>query len=180
MWLMAGLAGQSAAVLLDGDLREALGPRAIHGMATDAEHGGIQFPRLDSSGILGVLCERAVARFAVDARMLSLILCGKDIGMAILTRLVPGKHDWLGRDFRDRVSAVVPIFAEAFRDQGRPHEHEGEYPDHKDQDDAQQMLGIFEALHCWSRSPSGRPPKAPIFRLSRMSENFRDRHHGQA
>jgi len=91
--LMAGLAGQSGAVLLGDDLREVSGPGAVHLMARTQRTAVSSFGGWRVPGSSACFCERAVAGFAVHACMLSSSQ-SDDIGMASLAVHVTGKSNW--------------------------------------------------------------------------------------
>lgn len=131
-------------MFLDNDLRKALWPRAVRLMATHAEHCSVEFRRLDAAGIVRVRCKRAVARFAVNARMLPFALHVQNIRMTCLASFVSGEGNWLGGDILDSVSAIVAVLAEGLGYQKRTHEDEHKRTDDEDQSHAQQVFDVLE------------------------------------
>jgi len=74
MWLVAHVAGGSARMLRRNDLRKLLRLGDIRFVATGAKHGDLQFRRLDRARVFRMLCQRPMARLAIDSRMPSFLL----------------------------------------------------------------------------------------------------------
>ena len=74
MRLVAHIARGSARMLRRNDLRKLFRFGDIRLVTTDAKHGCFQFRRLDRARVFRMLCQRSMARLAVDSRMLSFLL----------------------------------------------------------------------------------------------------------
>ncbi len=74
MWLVAHIAGGSARMLRRDDLRKLLRFGNVRFVTTCAKHGGLQFRRLDRARVFRMLCQRPMARLAIDSRMPAFLL----------------------------------------------------------------------------------------------------------
>src|SRR5579862_1289610 len=143
---MAGLTGYAVGVFVDGDLGEILRPCGTGAMASRAQHGSIEFGRCNG-GIGGMRRERAVASFAIDLLVLSLVFLLRDIGVTGLAGLVAGKFGGMGCDLRDGRGAVVAVLPEGLRYDVSANGPENEECDDEQACKTKQMSRIFEEVH---------------------------------
>ena len=146
MRLVAGFAGDASGVLLGVDLREVFRLGRAGRMAADAEDSGVEFGRGDRR-IVGVLGQRSVAGFAVDVRVLAVLLRVQNVRVAGFARIVAREVDGTGGHLRDRVPAVVPIFPKALRDNKVPDYEKYDEKEYEQKTEPEKMSCIFEKLH---------------------------------
>ena len=99
------------------DLRKLLRFRDVRCVATGAKHGGFQFRRFDRTRVFRVLCQRSMARLAVDSRMPSFLFKFEHVGMAHLAGLVAGKDSRMRGNFGNCVAPVMAVLVKAARDE---------------------------------------------------------------
>jgi hypothetical protein len=146
MGLMAGVAGDALSVVGGNDLREGLGLGTVRFVAAGADDGSVKLLRFDSCGIIGVLGLRAVAGFARDDDVASLLFLVDDIGVASFADFVSGMSDGAGGDLGDGGAAVVAIFAEAAGDDGCAQDREGNQRDCHDSSEPDEMFYVLEQV----------------------------------
>ena len=117
MWLVAHIAGDSARMLRRDDLRKLLRFGDVRFVTTGAKHGGLQFSRLDRARVFRMLCQRPVARLAIDSRMPSFLFQFEHVGMAHLAGLVAGKDSRMRGDFGNCIAPVMAVLVKAARDE---------------------------------------------------------------
>lgn len=114
MRLMAGFAGNPVRVIGGIDLRKLLGLGRTRRVTPRAKYCRIQLHRCYRRRIVGVLCQRPVARLAIHVRMLALALHIEHVAMAGFAGLMTGKLHRTGRNLTDRIAAIVAVLSEAF------------------------------------------------------------------
>lgn len=144
---MAGIAGKSVGVVGGNDLRETLGLGRVRLMAAHAEHGRIEFGGRHRAGIVGVFGQRTVAGFAIYVRVLAISLLLEHVGMAGFAGFVAGEIDRPGCDFRERVAAIVSVFAETLRHQKASEDQKQEYAGSEHSCQPEKMSRISEGIH---------------------------------
>jgi hypothetical protein len=98
--------------------------------------------------------------------MLAMLFLVEDVGMAALASLMAGEVDGPRGDFGYRISAVVPVFSEAFGNQGTAEDQEQEEARDKNCGQTEKVSGISEDLHGGARDRSFAPETRPTaFRL---------------
>ena len=120
MWLVTHIAGGSARVLRQNDLRKLLWFGDVRLVTTDTKHGCLQLRRLDRARVFCMLCQRPMACLAVDSRMPSFLFQVEYVGMAHLACLVTCKDNRVRGDFGHCVTPVVAVLPKAMRDEEAP------------------------------------------------------------
>ena len=113
-------------------------------MTANAQHGRVEFGRLDRSRILDMFLQCSVARFAVDVRMPAALFLFQDVRMAIFASLVAGEVHRTSGDFGEGISAVVSVLSETLRHQQCTHSHQRQAADQKNRGQSKEVSGIFE------------------------------------
>jgi len=129
MRLMAGVAELPARMFLGVDLREPHRLSDIFGMATNAKVSDIRLLRRNATGIVGVLCQGAMAGLAVHVSVHTLRFGIGDTRMAPFTGLVAGVNDGPRSDFRYGIPAKMTIAPEALGNEGAAKDEEEEQAD---------------------------------------------------
>ena len=111
-------------------------------MTLRAEHRRVRLGRNDGE-VHGVLGLRAMASLASDAGMFARSLLPGDIDVAGFAGLVPGMDDRQRRNLRNRIAAVMPIFAKAVRDEVGSQAKERQHARSKQSCDAQEVSSVL-------------------------------------
>lgn len=96
----------------------------IRFVALDAQHGRIKFGRSDARWVIHVLRQRPVASFTGDAGVLPGSFLFENFGVTRLTRSMTRERHRLGRDFYNRIAAIMSILAKAAWHQAKTHDSE--------------------------------------------------------
>jgi len=147
MRFVACVAGLPTGMLFCIHLRKACRLGNIFRMATDAKLRYIWQNWLDVAWIIGVLSERSVTRLAVDGFMDTLCFELSNIGVAILTCLMPCKGQRPCAELRQGRAAKWAVPPKTLWNGHRP---ENKKEDHAEQEDTSQpdeMRNIFEFSH---------------------------------
>jgi hypothetical protein len=91
--------------------------------------------------------ERAVARFAVYARMDAFRFGFRDIGMTRFAGLVTGVSDWTRTNFGERVTAIVAVDPEALGEEDPTKTEEEEDAEKEDARHPEEMGNIPKFEH---------------------------------
>ena len=134
-------------VFLSVYLRKALGLGNIFGVTTNAKMGDVRLLRGQAGGVVGMLGERPMARFAVDVGMDAFRFGIGDIGMAALAGLVAGVSNGARRDFGDGVATVVAIAPETFRNEGAAKNQEQDHSQEENTSHAKQVSDVLKPNH---------------------------------
>ncbi len=91
--------------------------------------------------------KRAVAGFAIHARVLAGFLYFQNVAVAVFTTLVAGIGDRLGGELGQRVSAIVAVLSKALGDEvGSQQKKQGD-PNCESCRQPEEMFGILESVH---------------------------------
>jgi hypothetical protein len=115
-------------------------------MASDAKDCCIKFCGSDG-GIVGVLRERAVTRFTIDACVLACVLGIGDIGMAGCARVVAGKVNRVRGDLANGGGAVMAVLAKAARYHAASYRPKHQKRNHKQARKTEEMSCVFQEIH---------------------------------
>ena len=149
MRLMTALADDPARVLGAGHLRKGFRLGDVLFMAARAEHRGIGQLRYHRTRVLGVLGQRAMAGFAVDAHMLARFLYGQHVAVTVFTGLVTGKDDWFGSKLGQRGAAIVAILSKALGNKVCPDQQKHHDHDRTRYRQLDEMSGVFKFTHSY-------------------------------
>jgi hypothetical protein len=94
-----------------------------------------------------MFCLRAVARFAIYARVSARFFDFENIGMTGFTRLMPGVHDGQGSDLANGIATVMTVLAEALRNKPGAETEENGDTSEEDRGNTKQVFRVFEAFH---------------------------------
>jgi hypothetical protein len=139
---MATVTEHAAGVLGGGDLGEAGGLGGVLLVAAAAEIGDVGEDGLDGAGIVGVLSEGSVTRFAGD---MGVAAGGADLGLIVVAedaRILAGEGDWFGADGVEGAGPVVAVFAETLRHNGGADDHKEAEGGEEDKRRANEMRRI--------------------------------------
>jgi hypothetical protein len=153
MGLMADVAELAAGVLLGIDLRESLGLGDILGMAADAEMGHIWLLRRQALGIVGVLCERTMTGFAVDADVNAFGFGVGHVRVAPIACFMARVGDGARCDFGESVPPEVAITPKALGDESAAKDEEEDQADEEDCGHAEEMGDVLQLDHERARQP---------------------------
>jgi len=142
--LVAGVAGEPSRVIGGCHLGESLGFGAVGFVASGANHGGVEFRRLDRGGIVGVPGQSSVAGFAGNDQVAAQLFLIDDVGVAGFADFVSGVGDGAARDLSDGVTAIVSVLAEAVGDNGGAEDEEGHQCDHHDSGEPDEVFDVLE------------------------------------
>ena len=147
MRLVTSLANNPTRMLRTHHLRKRLWFGDVFFMAAGAEHGGIGKLRHHRSRILGVPGKRAVAGFAVHARVLAGLLYFQNVAVAVFTTLVTGIGHRLGGKLGQRVSAIVAVLSKTLGNEvGSQQKKQGD-PNCENRREPEEMFGVLESVH---------------------------------
>lgn len=144
---MTGVAELSARVRLRVDLGEALRLGNIFGVTADAEMSDIGFLRSQSGRIVGMFGQRAVAGFAVYARMDAFCFGFGYVGVARFAGLMTRVGDWARTNFGERVATIVAIDPEAFWEKDATESEEEDEAESKHGGHAEEMRNVPKLDH---------------------------------
>lgn len=146
MWLVAGLAGESAGVLFSIDLGEALGLRSAGGVTADTEIRRVQFGGHDG-WIVRMLRQGTVTGFTIHVGVLAYFFHFQNVCVTGLAGFMAGKVDGTGGDLADRVSAVMAILSKALGNDKVSNYKEDKEGDYEQKREPKKMSCIFEKTH---------------------------------
>ncbi len=144
---MAGVALHIAHVVLRIHLRKPCGFGDIGLVAAGTQGEGLGKLGNYIGRVGGMLGQRAMAGFAVDARVFAGFLQFQDISVTVFTGLVSGEARFASRKFFQRVAAIVTVFSETFGNEVCPKREEDDNSKEEDGGEPQKMLDIFEFAH---------------------------------
>jgi hypothetical protein len=144
---MAGLARHAVGVFFGVDLGEVLGAGSTHGMAANAERGGVEFGGGYGTGIGGMGRLRTVTCLAVDVRVLATGFHRGLVAVTGFTGFVPGVFYGVRTNFSDGGSAIVPVFSEGFGDNVSANHPEDEKGDDEEARKAEKVSSVSEESH---------------------------------
>jgi len=147
MRLVAGVARSTTRMVCRRYLWERLRLGCIGRVAPRTERRRVQLDRLDGTGVIGMLCLRPMAGFAVHAFMLPRTLQLDHVAVTVFTRLVAGIVDRFCCDLCERIPPIMPIAAEAFRHKRAANQQEHHKQDGKNCRKSKEVSGIPEIFH---------------------------------
>ena len=156
MRLMTGITSKTARVVGRNDLRKRLRLCGIRLVAADAQHSRIELGRSHRGWIVRVLGLRPVAGFAIHMRVLAIFLLIEHVCMAAFAGVMAGIINGPRGNFRERVPAVVPVFAETLRYQKSPDNQKEEHAGGEYARQTEKMSCISEDIHTKLSAPDCR------------------------
>jgi hypothetical protein len=144
---MAGAAELAAGMLLRIDLRKTLGLGDIFGVAADAEMGNVRFLRRQGRWVVGVLCERAMTRFAIDVCVDAFGFGIGHVRVAPFAGFMACVGDWARGDLGEGVTAEVAVAPETFGDECAAKDKEEDQADEKDGGHTEEMGDVLQLDH---------------------------------
>jgi hypothetical protein len=163
MWLMARLARRAAGMVLGVHLRKLCRLGQVRLMASRAKGRRVGQLGNHVCGIKRVLALGSVAGLAIDRGVFPRALNFDNVAVAFFARFVARVVDWTGRNFREGITAEVPVLTEAVGYQHRSKEHKERQSGNEHPSQPEEVLGVLESVH--RQSPCiGRCVKGPLER----------------
>jgi len=116
-------------------------------VAANAQHSRIELSGRHRRRVVRVFCQRTMARFATDVRMFTIFLLIENVGVAALAGGVTCIIHRPRRNFRQRISAIVPVFAKTSGNQKSSNDQEEQQARGKYPKQPEKMSRIFECVH---------------------------------
>lgn len=144
MRLVTGLAGLPRGMVFAVHLRESGWLGDIRFMTARTKLTCVWQLRLKRRGIVRMLRQRAMAGFAINARVLAGLLEVGDVRVAILACLVTSEVNRVSGNFFQRLAAIMSVLAEAARNELRSQEEEDDETGDEDRQEPEEMFEIPE------------------------------------
>ena len=116
MWLVAGVAGETAGVIGSVDLRESLRLGAVGFVAAGTDDGRVGKGGLHRGGIVGVLALSTVAGLAGNVGVSAKLFLIDDLGVTAFADFMSRETRRADGDLGDGISPIVAVLAKAFGD----------------------------------------------------------------
>jgi hypothetical protein len=144
MGMVARAAGDSAGVIGGHDLRKCLRLGAISFVTTGAYDHRIKLGRNHRCRILGVTGKWSVAGLTRNYNMLAQFFLIYDLSVASFADLVSGKRNRTSRNLSNGISSIVPVLAEAARNNGGANDDKRDRHNCHDKGQPNEMFDILK------------------------------------